>query len=171
MHERETEAPFLAGASIRLRSILFLRDAGTLMPDDKADEGRRYFNTAPERAGSFPQAVSMLDDVCKDLIATDQQLEQRVLRDACEPAPLLKEGTRIANALRRAKISELARGCRCAVFNQQKGGIIACAACETLPPSLYDQVEGVCVRAIGEIRAVSGARHGQLDRPRWRRPP
>ena len=61
----------------------------------------------------------MLDDVREDLIATDQQLKQRVLRDAREPAPLLKEGARRADALRRAETGELPRGGRCAVFNKQ----------------------------------------------------
>ena len=39
-HEREAEAAFFAGASIRLRGSLFLRDARAVMPDDEADEGR-----------------------------------------------------------------------------------------------------------------------------------
>jgi len=38
-HEGLAEAAFLAGASIRLRGGLFLRDAHAVMPDDEADEG------------------------------------------------------------------------------------------------------------------------------------
>ena len=39
-HERQAEAAFLATASIRLRSGLFLSDARAVMPDDEANEGR-----------------------------------------------------------------------------------------------------------------------------------
>ena len=71
-HERQTEPAFLAGASIRLRSGLFLRDARAVVPDDETDSGSRNFSASPERAGPFLQAVCMLDNVREDLIATDQ---------------------------------------------------------------------------------------------------
>lgn len=39
-YERQPEAAFVAGASIRLRGSLFLRNAHAVMADDEADEGR-----------------------------------------------------------------------------------------------------------------------------------
>ena len=118
-HERQSVAAFLAGASIRLGGGLFLRDARAVMPDDEADEGRLDLSAAPEWSERFVQSVGVLDDVGENFVAADEELEQGVVRDAGEAAPLLKEGTRRANALGRAEISELARRGRCAVFNKQ----------------------------------------------------
>ncbi len=47
VHEPEAEAAFLAGASIRLRGRLFLRDSRAVMPDDETDERRRDLGAAP----------------------------------------------------------------------------------------------------------------------------
>ena len=46
-HERQAEAAFLAGTSIRLRGRLFLRDSRTVMPDNETDERRRDIGAAP----------------------------------------------------------------------------------------------------------------------------
>ena len=68
--------------------------------------------SAPHQSGpgGFSSPYACLMTLVRIFVATDEQLEQGVLRDAGEPAPLLKEGTCRADALRRAETGELARG-------------------------------------------------------------